>query len=440
MEFYLSKGCLEEYKNRLSLFNKASYNESSLDNKTIIKCTDPLPIVKVLSVIEIDSNEFNRFALKLFDGIGTLRVVVDQSLHANINNTSNSIRKQLFDNVIIIIKNFTFEEYQKEGKNIKVLSLLEYSSIGIENNSMPILSVNDTSSNRPHTIINSLAVGQKNVSIECDCIEVGDVVSFQTESNKLGSRQRFLLKDKTKTYVELVAFHEQVTELKLVKGFSYRLTNPLIKRSNDKFKVWKCYSNKNNIEFQLDQDTKIVEMEPNFFKSSESPKLKDKFTDLNELVSCRIGSLVHVIGVLIDIGELDVQKFNDKSDGFKYKNASSLNIRRIQILDHTNTSVMISVWGKEADDFDHQVGTILSFDSLKLTNFNNISLSVLKCSSICNVTNNIKSERIKQIKSFWEVYKSGNNETTNNLSTYIKPNKRKISSSQNFYSKKTKNN
>ena len=59
-------------------------------------------------------------------------------------------------------------------------------------------------------------------------------------------------------------------------------------------------------------------------------------------------------------------------------------------------------WGKQAEQFDHKVGTCLMINKVQVTNYNGLSLSVLRMTEIMEVKRDYNIEKATELIDWWQ--------------------------------------
>ncbi|KAG4305759.1 hypothetical protein PORY_000669 [Pneumocystis oryctolagi] len=128
----------------------------------------------------------------------------------------------------------------------------------------------------------------------------------------------------------------------------------------------KQFSNvQNEYELTFERDTEIEKCPD----QSTVPHVKFNFVSLKNLDNVEKDSIIDVIGILkeihesIEITSRTTQKLYSKRDVF--------------IVDSSNYSVCLTLWGKHALDFNIPQETVVAFKGLKVSEFNGRSLSML---------------------------------------------------------------
>lgn len=128
----------------------------------------------------------------------------------------------------------------------------------------------------------------------------------------------------------------------------------------------KQYSNVNNdYEIQLEANTKIEKAE----SQSDVPQIRFHFTAIGSLQSVEKDAVIDVIGILRDIGE--VSEIISKTTSKPYSK------REVTLVDNTNFSVRLTLWGGVAGSFNAPLESVVAFKSVKVSDFGGRSLSLL---------------------------------------------------------------
>ncbi|CCJ28324.1 unnamed protein product [Pneumocystis jirovecii] len=129
----------------------------------------------------------------------------------------------------------------------------------------------------------------------------------------------------------------------------------------------KQFSNvQNEYELTFERDTE-VEKCPD---QSTVPQAKFNFVFLKDLDNVEKDSIIDVIGILKEVHE-SVEITSRTTQKFVYSK------RDIFIVDSSNYSVRLTLWGKHALDFNIPQETVVAFKGLKVSEFNGRSLSLL---------------------------------------------------------------
>ncbi|KAK9475547.1 uncharacterized protein V1510DRAFT_409584 [Dipodascopsis tothii] len=129
----------------------------------------------------------------------------------------------------------------------------------------------------------------------------------------------------------------------------------------------------NQYELVFDRDAEVEKCEEE--AASAVPQMRFKFVELAKLHDMEKDTVVDVLGVLQDVR--DCTQITARNTGRPYDK------RDVMIVDETGYSATVSIWGKNAVDFDVQVGSVMALKGAKINDYNNSrSLSLLQSSSM----------------------------------------------------------
>ena len=145
-------------------------------------------------------------------------------------------------------------------------------------------------------------------------------------------------------------------------------------------------------ENAFDEDEiQIIDYIPNRMKVNEETKV---FTPLDRLGMVK-KRCVEVMGVILEIEqcakEQETQTIN-------------INVRRFKLIDMTRTIISVALWGKEADEFNFKIGTIVMLNNCTLTNFRGVSLSVHKSTFLTEVHKQTTHRLGRKLFKWWNEY------------------------------------
>ncbi|KAF2455333.1 hypothetical protein BDY21DRAFT_380847 [Lineolata rhizophorae] len=128
----------------------------------------------------------------------------------------------------------------------------------------------------------------------------------------------------------------------------------------------KQFSNLNNdYELTFERDTVVEKAED----QTDVPQIRYSFTRIGDLQNVEKDSTIDVIGVLKNVGEVD--QIVSKSTSKPYVK------RDLELVDDTNFSVRLTIWGNTATTFDAPIDSVAAFKGVKVGDFGGRSLSLL---------------------------------------------------------------
>lgn len=217
------------------------------------------------------------------------------------------------------------------------------------------------------------------------CARVTSKSPLRTYNNAKGPGKLFsfdLIDDSGE--IRVTAFNEQVDKFHDVIEANkvYFLTIASVKTANKKF------SNlKNDYELTLNNGTQIIEAEDD----GALPKLQFDFVALATMAGAEKNSVYDCIGVC--------HKISDLSSVTSKRTGEEIIKREICIVDTSNTSVAVTLWGKTAEGFTHAHTPVVAVKNALTSDFNGVSLSVGSASTM-QVDPDIPEAH--KLKGWWE--------------------------------------
>ncbi|KAH9999767.1 replication factor-a protein [Xylariaceae sp. FL0662B] len=163
--------------------------------------------------------------------------------------------------------------------------------------------------------------------------------------------------------IKATGFNEQCDQFYdlLQEGQVYYISNPCrVTLAKKQFSTLP-----NDYELVFERDTVIEKAED----QSSVPQVRFNFVNIQDLHSVEKDSVVDVIGVLKEVGE--VSQITAKTTGKPYDK------RELTLVDDSQFSVRVTIWGKTATSFSGQPESIVVFKGVKVSDFGGRSLSLL---------------------------------------------------------------
>lgn len=126
----------------------------------------------------------------------------------------------------------------------------------------------------------------------------------------------------------------------------------------------------NDYELTFERDTVVEKAED----QDNVPQVRFNFTNIAALQTVEKDSTVDIIGVLKEVGE--VSQIVSKSTNKPYDK------RELTLVDDSDFSVRLTIWGKTAVSFDAQPESVVAFKGAKVSDFGGRSLSLLSSGSM----------------------------------------------------------
>lgn len=239
---------------------------------------------------------------------------------------------------------------------------------------------------------------------------------------------RALFKDESNDlYCEAVAFADNCNYLlRLDKDHSYVLTRCSVRVSQKANRRWRSQRNSIDFELTIDSQSKLTKVyakpcngppkqqatavsvdqrATKAIKSSMMPSQHQELDDAqstvgNLLVFTKLGmlpfkennSFINVTGVVCEV-EKEMEDVEKK--GWR---SGKLRVRYFYLADETSPNsktVRCSVWGAEAEAFDHSVGAVLLLRNCLLTEYNGVTLCVYRTSTVADISFTSAAEKLR---------------------------------------------
>lgn len=128
------------------------------------------------------------------------------------------------------------------------------------------------------------------------------------------------------------------------------------------------------LEFQADEQSGV-------------PQVRFNFTNIGDLQSVEKESTIDVIGILKEVS--DTNQVVSKTSNKPYDK------RELTLVDNTNFSVRLTIWGNTATNFDVTLESVVAFKGVKVSDFGGRSLSLLSSGSMAVNPDIDESHRLK---------------------------------------------
>jgi replication factor A1 len=163
--------------------------------------------------------------------------------------------------------------------------------------------------------------------------------------------------------IKATGFNDQCDQLYelLQEGAVYYISSPCKVQL-----AKKQYSNlSNDYELTFERDTVVEKAED----QADVPQIRYNFTGIGELQNIEKDSMIDVIGVLKEVA--DVNQIVSKTTQKPFDK------RELTLVDESDFSVRLTIWGKSAVSFDGTPESIIAFKGAKVSDFGGRSLSLL---------------------------------------------------------------
>ncbi|KAL8699522.1 MAG: hypothetical protein Q9224_001374 [Gallowayella concinna] len=133
----------------------------------------------------------------------------------------------------------------------------------------------------------------------------------------------------------------------------------------------KQFTNLNNdYELMFERDTLVEKAE----EQNGVPQVRFNFTSIGDLQSVEKDTTIDTIGVLKEVGE--TSQIVSKTTSKPYDK------RELTLVDSSNFSVRLTIWGNSATTFDVTPESVIAFKGVKVSDFGGRSLSLLSSGSM----------------------------------------------------------
>ncbi|KAL9018772.1 MAG: hypothetical protein Q9185_003926 [Variospora sp. 1 TL-2023] len=133
----------------------------------------------------------------------------------------------------------------------------------------------------------------------------------------------------------------------------------------------KQFTNLNNdYELMFERDTMVEKAE----EQNGVPQIRFNFTSIGDLQSVEKDTTIDTIGILKEVGE--TSQIVSKTTSKPYDK------RELTLVDNSNFSVRLTIWGAPAQSFDVQPESVIAFKGVKVSDFGGRSLSLLSSGSM----------------------------------------------------------
>lgn len=407
----------------------------------------------------------NTVSLLVFDGDENACVYLDSCLMQMTNGDNEHMHETIREGSVILVKSYSKLRVQATGdaREPKLIltklfvigqentSVLPVDKVITNNHEQSIESRNDHETDEKMTTltISKLKPSLKNTtwSVLAQLQEVTPFREFVNRSTGFkGKLARLLLQDHS-GFVEGVVFNDMIERHNinlLSPGASYLISDGLIKYSSQKMKAWPgqvssdfelIFTDTTTIK-QVDDEAvlksfvsrlpkrKQQEQQQEENEDDKHPlhhkqnktiishsevkekrqktahslpivtKLHKSFETLDQVFFKSKGFFTSCIAVICKVGEL---KSIQKS-----KMQKPLSLRNIIITDKTFQQITVAVWGKQAEEFEMAVGSVIMLKDCLVTNYEGLSLSVLMKTVMLEMFASNNISYVSELLDWWD--------------------------------------
>lgn len=84
------------------------------------------------------------------------------------------------------------------------------------------------------------------------------------------------------------------------------------------------------------------------------------------------------------------------------KKSNGLSLLNFTLVDQTKMPVNVALWGKQAESFEYSIGTILVMNSVRISNYGGLTLSVYRDSGFMEMSANYELENVEKLRTWWK--------------------------------------
>lgn len=386
------------------------------NSKTVILTAGALSEIKIgvfvdnpiLQVIEIkivsNKDEVDRYRLHLSDGTTTTSCVM----------LTNALSPLISCDQITLYSIIKVEKYHlnlvplKPAERIQIIMVISKVQILVPGNEVGKVLFIDESTSEPVPSMNTSKIAEaflnnsinltKSEQLSTTPIEAltpytsskwvikarviwkSEVKPFMNGGGKLFS---FTLKD-ISGEIRCVVFNEDCEKFYnlIMIGYVYYLSKATLKQQNKNF-------NKLHHPFEIHFKSDTVVMICNE-DTRDVPQLNYKFQSIASIEEKRKNEFVDILGLVQSCSE--VKNVTERNMG------RNLKVRDLMIIDESNTSIKLTLWGTQAENFDGSSNPILAIKQAKIGEFlGGKSLALVSSQSMFQINPNIpEAHRLKK--------------------------------------------
>ena len=118
----------------------------------------------------------------------------------------------------------------------------------------------------------------------------------------------------------------------------------------------------------------------------------DNVSHLDLLLLEKNGSLIDVVGIIESV---------DRKIALVNVKGKKLEVRRFRLTDMKNSSISVTLWGDQAIKFDMKEGTVLFLKQVKVTNYQGVSLSIMRVTSLVPLHEAYNIPLVAALRTHW---------------------------------------
>ena len=344
----------------------------------ILQIIDASQVKHGINIIISDSSEFTQALLRDYpcsaQEVIELKFKIIKLNNYQINTSNSWLVMLIFDIDILcdpqqLIGNPNKVEYKSEATQVKnIVYTLEDRIANHQDDLVPSIMMPDN--DNLYAPISALCATTSDWTIKARATQKSAIRTFSNARNE-GKFFKCVLVDSRGDEIQATFFNSACDKFFDIvhQGKVYSFSGGTVKGANMK------YMNCNNdYEITFDKNSKITEVPDN----GKIITIKYNFIPIDYLPKCRLSQNIDVCGIVINL---------TPAEKIMSKRGEELIRRNLTITDHTEASIEVTLWGNNAllpefERLDLCEKPIVAFKNVKLTEFNTLSLSSDRDSTI----------------------------------------------------------
>ncbi len=195
-----------------------------------------------------------------------------------------------------------------------------------------------------------------------------------------------IILDESENYLKLIDENKNVSN----NSITNKINNPITEGTSLFFRKRNLESTSMDFNQDKNKITKMTKAQ----NEDKSVDKKDKRIQFEDLLQLPNNSNYNILGILVEICEPTSLKRQGKSE---------LYIRKMKIINKNRITLGVTFWGDQAKKIknDYNIGAVLMFLSVKLTNYGGLSMSVERNTSVCLIPESYPDDEVIKLRGWW---------------------------------------